>query len=82
MPADLRPQVVKIITDPPAATVYIDGLMAGRTPLKTELEPGPHDIRVLSGKADSDFQVDVAESGESRFCYSVKGRRVLAEGCL
>jgi hypothetical protein len=62
--------------------VYIDGLMAGRTPLKTELEPGPHDIRVFSGKADSDFRVDVAESGESRFCYSVKGRKVVAEGCL
>lgn len=80
VPADLRPMVVKIITDPPAATVYIDGLAAGRTPLKTELEPGPHDIRVVAGKADSSFSVTVADSGESRFCYTAKGKKLLS-GC-
>ena len=79
-PAAPRPQVVKIITDPPAATVHIDGVVAGRTPLKTELEVGPHDIRIVTTKADSSFDVQVVESPESRFCYTVKGRKILA-GC-
>ena len=36
--------VVKVVTDPPGATVYVNGTVFGPTPVLVELRPGDHTI--------------------------------------
>ena len=61
---------VTIASIPDGATISIDGLEAGRSPVTTELEPGPHRISaVAEGFADTAKTVEVAAgvAGEQRF---------------
>ena len=40
------PTRLRVDTDPPGATVSVDGQEVGTTPLEVEVEPGPHEIQV------------------------------------
>jgi len=70
---------VKLLSDPPAATVTVDGVPMGRTPLKTTLTPETHTVVIESGKASDQFTID-ASSGD-RFCFGSKRRKVWQEPC-
>lgn len=74
------PQVVKLLTDPPAATVRVNGAPAGRSPLKLELTPGSHQISIEAGKASGDFTVQVGSSTD-RLCFGARGRKVFETDC-
>ena len=77
LPAD--EVMVKLLTDPPAATVTIDGTPMGRTPLKTSIPAGRHNVVIESGKASGEFSIDAA--GGDRFCFKAKGRKVQQTSC-
>ncbi len=48
-----RPGVLEVTSDPPGAEVEIDGTPAGTTPLRRELRPGKHQVRLrLAGYLD------------------------------
>jgi len=70
---------MKIITNPPAATIYVDGTNAGRTPLKYAVTQGSHDIRLVSGKADETMTLTI--TADSKHCFDIKGKKVTASGC-
>jgi hypothetical protein len=78
--APTMPQMAKFITSPPAANVFVDGSLVGRSPMKVELTPGPHTVRIESGRASGEFPIAVADAA-GKWCFSVKGKKVLAEGC-
>jgi len=71
--------LVKVLSNPPAATVTIDGVPAGRTPLKTFLPAGSHNVVIESGKASGEFTIDPSSS--ERFCFKAKGRKVQTDAC-
>ncbi len=71
--------LVKLLSDPPAANVMVDGKSIGRTPLKAFLPAGNHTIVVESGKASGEFQLD--PSSADRFCFKAKGRKVEQDAC-
>jgi hypothetical protein len=71
---------VKLITDPPAAALWVDGEPKGRTPAKLLLTPGAHTVRLESGKASGSFPITVGAGGE-RLCWSVDGKKVDATTC-
>ncbi len=56
-PAPATSGVLKIVTDPDGATVYIDEQQRGRTPLTVELAYGAHNIRVVR----SGYKTEVRE---------------------
>lgn len=76
LPADLT---VKLLSDPPAASIAIDGVPMGRTPLKTQLSAGSHTVTIESGKATGTFTIDAGLT--DRFCFGAKGRKVIETGC-
>ena len=45
--ADGAPGTLAVGTEPRSANVYVDGRFYGMTPVEIELEPGPHDLRIL-----------------------------------
>jgi hypothetical protein len=49
------------------AAVWVDGRQAGVTPLKLELPPGPHSLRVTYRGADAPIQVIELPGGNQRF---------------
>jgi serine/threonine-protein kinase len=58
MPALIAP--AEIYSDPPAATVTVDGKEIGETPQKLDLSPGPHEVRLeLEGFAPTVKHVEV-----------------------
>jgi hypothetical protein len=77
MPAD--DVTVKLLSDPPAASVTVDGVPMGRTPLKTELPIGTHTVVIESGKASGSFTINAGSA--ERFCFGSKGRKVFETPC-
>jgi eukaryotic-like serine/threonine-protein kinase len=58
MPALIAP--AEIYSDPPAATVTVDGKEIGETPRKLDLSPGPHEVRLeLDGFAPMVKHIEV-----------------------
>ncbi len=56
---------VKITSDPPNASIYVNNTFKGRTPMQCELPLGLHDVRLtLAGHYESEAQIDVNETGE------------------
>jgi serine/threonine protein kinase len=56
---------VKITSDPPNASIYLNNMFKGRTPMRCELPLGLYDVRLtLAGHYESEAQIDVNESGE------------------
>jgi hypothetical protein len=72
--------LVKILSDPPAALLTVDGEGRGRTPTKLELEPGTHQITLTAGSAKGAFTIDVAPD-DDKFCYGLSGKKVVRTGC-
>lgn len=61
--ATRAPGIVNVTSDPPGATVIVDGETAGVTPMALTLSPGSHEIRLeKSGRIDAHTEV-VAASG-------------------
>lgn len=57
--------VVELRSDPPGASVEVDGAWRGVTPLKTELQPGSRHLKlVLAGHEPSSVMVPVPSVGE------------------
>jgi hypothetical protein len=71
--------LVKLLSDPPAASVTIDGQPMGRTPLKAFLPAGSHTVVIESGKASGQFTIDPSSS--DRVCFKAKGRKVQQDSC-
>ena len=56
---------LEVTSNPTGATVEIDGKSVGRTPLRVELEPGPHDVVVNQpGHVQQRRHVELAGGGE------------------
>jgi hypothetical protein len=72
--------LVKIITDPPAARIVVDGDDRGRTPSKLELAPGSHQIVLESGKSTDTFTIEAAP-GTERFCFAQSGKKLAQVPC-
>ncbi|MCA1826294.1 MAG: PEGA domain-containing protein [Myxococcales bacterium] len=47
VPNQHEPPVVAVTTDPAGAQLFIDGTLAGSTPIKARSTPGPHDVKLL-----------------------------------
>jgi hypothetical protein len=71
---------VKILTDPPAALIRVDGVEMGRSPAKLTLEPGSHQLGIESGKAFGVFPID-AGLDTDRYCFEVRGKRLSMVDC-
>jgi hypothetical protein len=63
-PPPMPPSPVRLNTDPPGATVWVDGVRAGVTPCETSLAPGRHTARfVLEGYAEERTAFDARQPG-------------------
>ena len=60
------PSVVKLITNPPGATVLIDGTTTSvKTPMKASLPPGSHEIEVrMAGHKTEKMDLTIAEGAD------------------
>ncbi len=80
--ADASPSTVKLITQPPAARILVDGVDHGRTPLKLSLPAGPHTVVLEQGGVRSTLSVDVdAATDAGRFCFTASEGVFTANGC-
>jgi len=79
--ADASPRTVKLITQPPAARILIDGVDHGRTPLKLDLPAGPHSVVLEQGGVRSTLSVDVEATDAGRFCFTASEGVFTANGC-
>ncbi len=71
---------IKIMHVNPGASVMIDGVGAGKTPLKVDVASGSHQIRIQDGKATGAFNID-AGFMQDKWCYASKGKKVESVGC-
>lgn len=71
---------MKIITDPPAARIVVDGDDRGRTPVKLTLDPGTHEVTLESGKASGTFTIDVG-AGQDKYCFGLDGKKLAETAC-
>lgn len=71
---------VKLVTDPPAIRVELDGVALGRTPMKLEIPPGDHVIVLDDGKSTGRFPIS-GSNVPSKLCFSVVGRRIEQGAC-
>ncbi len=78
---EVAPQTVKLITQPPAARIVVDGVDHGRTPLKLELAPGTHSVLLEQGDVQSTVDVTVDASGEQRLCFTASEGAFATSGC-
>jgi hypothetical protein len=68
-----------VTTDPPGASVLVDGTNRGRTPLVIQsLPPGPHDISIVSGGTSINRKVTVTAGGTATVMASVVAARAEA----
>ena len=73
----------KILTQPPAAQIRVDGRIMGRSPMKIALEAGQHEVQVESDGSRRSFVIAVDSREANRWCYEFerdvfrKGRCVL-----
>ena len=71
--AEVQSAAVSVLSTPPGASVYIDGVYYGPAPVAADLEPATHSIRVsLPGYTDYALNVTVA-AGESLPVYATLG---------
>jgi hypothetical protein len=71
--AEVQSAEVSVLSTPPGASVYIDGVYYGPAPVAADLEPAAHTIRVsLPGYTDYALNVTVA-AGESLPVYANLG---------
>jgi hypothetical protein len=80
-PAAPTTPTVRILSSPPTATVWVDGKMAGRTPLKLTLPPGGHEVRVQSAEDTQSFPIRVQAEGDNRWCYVFATHTAHAGAC-
>ena len=82
-PSVSRRYEAKILTQPPAAQIRVDGRTLGRSPMKVTLEAGQHEVQVESDGNFRSFVIDVDAREANRWCYEFerdvfrKGRCVL-----
>jgi hypothetical protein len=70
---------IKVLSDPPAARVVIDGESRGLTPVKVDVSKDTHQLVVESGKATGTFSIDAGS--EQKFCFGVAGKKVVRSDC-
>lgn len=71
---------MKIITDPPALKVKLDGVTVGRSPMKLQIGAGAHEISIEGDKASGSFPVD-GGSVPGKLCFEASGRKVKQGAC-
>lgn len=70
---------VKVLSTPLGATVKIDGVERGRTPLKIPLDAGSHTVVVTLGKSVGSFTRTVA--GDGKWCFVESGKKIVDGPC-
>ena len=70
---------VKVLSTPLGATVKIDEVERGRTPLKIPLDAGSHTIVVTLGKSVGSFTRTVA--GDGKWCFVESGKKIVDGPC-
>lgn len=75
------PVTVKILSDPPTASVRIDGKALTPTPLKAELTPGSHRVEMTSGADTRFFEIEVDAAGENKWCFAFPVGKLIAGAC-
>lgn len=70
---------VKILTNPPAAQVWLDGVSMGRTPAKISISAGTYQLTVASGRAKETFLIEA--TSDIYRCYEAAGKRLYAVDC-
>jgi outer membrane biosynthesis protein TonB len=74
--------VLRVLTSPPTAMVWIDGVQQGPSPRKVEaVEPGHHQVRVALGEDVGSFLVEVKAGGDTRWCYTFATRAATPGAC-
>jgi eukaryotic-like serine/threonine-protein kinase len=64
-PLETSKAFLNVQSTPPAAQVYVDGTLRGTTPLKVDVPPGKHRVRITqAGYRDWEYQVSVMETRE------------------
>ena len=72
----------KILSSPPTATVWVDGQqISGRTPVKVDLSPGRHAIRLESGGSLAEYVIDVTPDSPNKWCYDFGAQANKSGGC-
>lgn len=61
---------VKLLSQPPTATLWVDGRQLGRTPHKLDLPAGRHTVQLRLTSTTASFPIDVSEGGENRWCFA------------
>jgi serine/threonine-protein kinase len=71
VPKQVPPEriMVKLLSRPPTARIWIDGRDMGRTPHKDNLTPGKHAVRMQSGEEEVGFAIDVKPETGNRWCF-------------
>ncbi|TNE86333.1 MAG: serine/threonine protein kinase [Deltaproteobacteria bacterium] len=68
-PAGPTPVTYKLFSVPTTAFITLDGKPNRRTPLKGEVMPGLHQVRLeVDGKVE-DFSINVTDGGENKWCF-------------
>jgi hypothetical protein len=71
-PPDLR-STLEVVSRPPGAQVFVDGRLLGTTPLRQEVAPGSHAVRlVLPAHQPWVTRVDVARGEQARVAGSLE----------
>lgn len=73
--------MVRLLTMPPGAQVTVDDTLVGPSPVDVALEPGDHSVVIAKNKASGTFTVSVEPGSPTRYCYGVRGKKVL-DNCL
>ena len=81
VPTSAAPVTVKILSDPPTASVRVDGKALTPTPLKVELLPGIHRVEMISGADTRFFEIDVGPSADNKWCFAFPVGKLLAGAC-
>lgn len=75
-----RPATLSVVTEPPGATVVVDGKAAGTSPTTlTDLAPGPHRVEATLAGHVAEPAGTVVQAGEAREVRITLARAALAE---
>ncbi len=80
-PAPAAVGVVRLLSDPKLAEIIVDGVSRGRTPLKLDLSPGTHKVKVVSGTLDGEFPVVVRAGDDRKLCWAFATGKVYEDAC-
>jgi hypothetical protein len=70
-----------LLSDPKLAEIIVDGVSRGRTPLKLDLSPGTHKVKVVSGTLDGEFPVVVRAGDDRKLCWAFATGKVYEDAC-